>query len=115
MTCWLIWRWRNEVVHHGSCSSVDDGVAEAMGIVRCMVLAKKFLGDLGSFPRHCQLNQIVESSVEVFVDGAFSPDSSVVSCGGVIHDLEGNVLEAFMYSVYGYSNVKAELWVAYGG
>ena len=27
----------------------------------------------------------------------------------------GDVLEAFMYSVYGYSSIEAELWVAYGG
>ena len=44
VACWLIWRRRNEVVHHGSCSSVDDGVAEAISIVRCMARAKKVLG-----------------------------------------------------------------------
>ena len=50
--CWLIWKRMNEVVHHGSCSSVDEGVEEAMGIVRCMVRAKKFIGGHGSFLKH---------------------------------------------------------------
>ena len=54
--CWLIWRRRNGVVHHESCSSVDDGVTEATGIVRCMLREKKFLGDHGSFLRHGQLS-----------------------------------------------------------
>ena len=107
--CWLIWRQRNEVVHHDSCSSVDEGVAEAMGIVRCMVRAKKFIGGYGSFLRNGRLSQVVESGVKVFVDGAFSLGSLVVGCGGLVRDLQGNVLEAFMYSVYGSSSVEAEL------
>ena len=48
--------------------------------------------------------------MKVFVNDVLSLDSSVVGCGGVIHDLEMNVLEVFMYSFYGYSNVKTELW-----
>ena len=107
--CWLIWRRRNKIVHHGSCSSVDEGVAEAMGIMRCMVRAKKFIGGHGSFLRNGQLSQVVESGVKVFVDGAFSLGSSVVGCRGVVRDLEENVLEAFMYSFYGFSSVEAEL------
>ena len=47
--------------------------------------------------------------MKVFVDGAFYLGSSIVGCGGVVCDLEGNVLEAFMYSVYGSSSVEAEL------
>ena len=39
----------------------------------------------------------------------FSLGSSVVGCGGVVRDLEGNVLEAFMYSVYRFSSVEARL------
>ena len=35
--------------------------------------------------------------MKVFVDGEFSFDSSIVGCGGVFRDLEGNVLEAFNY------------------
>ena len=97
-------------VVHGSYSSVDEGVAEAMGVVRCMVQAKKFIGGHGSFLMHGRLSQVVESGVKVFFDGAFSLGSSVVGCGGVVHDLEGNGLEAFMYSVYGSSSVEAELW-----
>ena len=80
-----------------------------LNIVRCMVRAKKFLGGYGSFLRHGQLSQVVESGVKVFVDGAFSLGSSVVGCGGVVHDLEGNVLEDFMYSVYGSSSVETGL------
>ena len=60
VACWLIWRRRNEVVQHGSCSSVDDGVAEAIGIVRCMARAKKFLGGYGSFVRHGRSKQVVD-------------------------------------------------------
>ena len=105
----MIWRRRNEVVHHGSCSSVDEGVTEAMSIVRCMVRAKKFIDGHESFLMNGRLSQVVESGVKVLVDGAFSLGSSVVGCGGVVHDLEGNVLEAFMYSVYGSSSVEAEL------
>ena len=80
-----------------------------LNIVRCMVRAKKFIGGHGSFLRNGQLSQVVESGVKVFVDGAFSLGSSIVGCGGVVRDLEGNVLEAFMYSVYGSSSVEAEL------
>ena len=72
-----------------------------LNIVRCMVRAKKFLGGYGSFLRHGQLSQVVESNVKVFVDGAFSLSSSVVGCRDVIRDLKGNVLEVFMYSIYG--------------
>ena len=109
VACWFIWRWRKKIVHYGSCSSVYEGVTWAMSIVRCMMRAKKFLGGHGSFLRNGQLSQVVESGVKVFVDGAFSRGSSVVGSGGVIHDLEGNVLEAFMYSIYGSSSVEAEL------
>ena len=59
VTCWIIWR-RNEIVHHVSCSSVDDGVAEAIGIVRCIARAKKFMGSYGSFVRHGQSKQVVD-------------------------------------------------------
>ena len=52
VACKLIWRWRNGVVHHGSCSSVDYGMVEAIGIVRCMVRANKFLGGHGRFLRY---------------------------------------------------------------
>ena len=54
--CWLIWRRRNEIVHHGSCCSVDEGVAEAMGIISCMVRAKKFIGGHGSFLKNGRLS-----------------------------------------------------------
>ena len=47
--------------------------------------------------------------MKVFVDGVFSLSSLVVGCGGVVRDLEENVLEAFMYSFYGFSSVEAEL------
>ena len=60
--CWLIWRRINEVVHHGSCSSVDEGMAEAMCIVRCMVRAKKFIDGHESFLMNGRLSQVVESS-----------------------------------------------------
>ena len=53
---WLIWRERNEVVHNGYSSSVDEGVVEAMGIVRCMVRAKKFIGGHGSVLMNGRLN-----------------------------------------------------------
>ena len=89
---------------------VDEGVEEAMSIVRCMVRAKKFRGGHGSFLGNGQLSQVVETSVKVFVDGAFSLGSSVVGCGGVVCDSEGNVLETFMYSVYGSSNIETKLW-----
>ena len=105
----MIWKRRNEVVHHGSCSSVDEGVAEAMGTVRCMVRAKKFICGHGSFLMNGRLSQVVESGVKVFIDGVFSLGSSVVGCGGLVRDLQGNVLEAFMYSFYGFSSVEAEL------
>ena len=84
-------------------------MVEAIGNVCCMVPAKKFLGGYGRFIMHGQLRQVVESDVKVFVDDVFSLDSSLVGCGEVICDLEGNVLEAFMYSIYGSSRVEAEL------
>ena len=104
----MIWRRRNEVVHHGSCSSVDEGVAEAMSIVGCMVQAKKLIGGHGSFLRSGWLSQVVESCVKVFVDGVFSLGLSVVGCGGVSRNSDGNVLEVFMYLVYGSSSVAGE-------
>ena len=47
--------------------------------------------------------------MNVFVDCSFSLGSSVVGYGGVVRDLERNVLEVFMYSVYGSSSVETEL------
>ena len=48
--------------------------------------------------------------MKVFFDGEFPLGSSVVGCGGVIRDLKENVLEAFMYSVYGSLSVETKLW-----
>ena len=68
-----------------------------MGIVRCMVKAEKFIGGHGSFLMNGRLSQVVESRVKVFVDSAFSLGSSVVGCGGVVRDLERNVLEVIQF------------------
>ena len=39
---------RNEVIHHGSCPSFDEGVAEVKGIVHCILRAKEKLTGAGS-------------------------------------------------------------------
>ena len=46
VSCWLIWRRRNEVTHNNECSSVYEAIAEIKGIIRCMHRAKSVLPNL---------------------------------------------------------------------
>ena len=111
VACWLIWRRRNEFVHHGGCPSIWDAEAEIRGIVRCMDRAKSLLVDPVSLrSRGVGVSMVGDDGVMVFVDGAFWPGANVVGCGGVIKDSKGQVLEIFMSVVHGSSSIEAELW-----
>ena len=46
VSCWLIWRRRNEVTHNNECSSVYEAIAEIKGIIRCMHRANSVLPNL---------------------------------------------------------------------
>ena len=107
----MIWRRRNEIIHHGTCPSFNDGVAEIRGIVNCMLRAKYSLHGPGHVANGFgRTLSNVEEGVQVFVDGAYSFGSSIVGCGGVICRAGGGVLEAFMCTVAGHSSIEAELW-----
>lgn len=45
VTCWILWRRRNERVHSSSCPSTPEGVAEIKGILNCMSKAREFSRD----------------------------------------------------------------------
>lgn len=111
VTCWLIWRRRNEFVHQDVSPSIWEGIAEIKGIMRCMMRARPVLGK----PQRvvsCQTEAVVAdaSRGDVHVDGSFCPRTQAAGCGGLLHSRVGEILEAFVCSVPGASSFAAEVW-----
>ena len=111
VSCWLIWRRRNELVHHNTCPCPQEGVAEIRGIVNCMKQAKVLLnGPNKVLPDRSKLPSVNETCIRIYVDGAYCHGSAIVGCGGILQSGERDLIEGFTYSCQGDASVVAELW-----
>ena len=111
VTCWLLWRRRNELVHNNACPSMHEAIAEVKGIMRCMAKAKRVLKNTGGLNSHDRGTIAMENEVlRVLVDGAFSSTSDIVGCGGIIRLRNGEIKGGFVCTMKGSNSLVAELW-----
>lgn len=115
IACLILWRRRNERVHHGSTSSIRKGLVEILGIARCMKLSPFLLKrhQFSFSKKNYEVNEVggQEESWNIMkVNGAFSLASRDAGCGGALLNKEGNVIEAFSCNINCSSSFEAELW-----
>ena len=111
ITCWILWRRRNEVVHQNVSSSVHEALAEIKGIVHCMSFSKMLQNPFSNtvlFQGRNYQDQSIQT--KVYVDGAFSHCDNIAGCGGIMCNRQGELFQSFACSIQGRSSINAELW-----
>ena len=114
ITCWLLWKRRNERVHDGNTFTVAEALAEIYGVARCMLKSAQWKREptIITWSNSYSEGSIIETNqfLEVYVDGAYSMSLGLSGCGGVFLDRSGGILEAFTCRVNAKNSLEAELW-----
>ncbi|XP_028757801.1 uncharacterized protein LOC114716907 [Neltuma alba] len=114
VTCWLIWKRRNEKMFEDQTSSVREIHDKAKVILISFNSTKNRLQhvNIRGAQTHSERNSCsrIENGVIVRVDGAFSHNSGSIGCGGTIITPEGTLLESFMLRLPDGDALFAKLW-----
>ncbi|KAF7838891.1 ribonuclease H [Senna tora] len=123
ITCWSLWRWRNEHVFGLNDGAHTDIFFTIIQRVRnCRSDFGSLLSNAKKKPdrvvKHIRWLPPEAGWVKVNVDGACSSkgrDHGHAACGGVVRDENGNYMVGFLKNLGSCSPIQAELWGVHSG
>ncbi|KAF7820682.1 putative ribonuclease H protein At1g65750 family [Senna tora] len=121
ITCWSIWRWRNEHIFGNGGENTTDPFFVIIHRIRSC--SEDFSSSVVSVSRKPTRREEVikwcppnEEWVKVNIDGASSRDGERrAACGGIVRDQDGNFIVGFMRNLGSCTSIQAELWGVYSG
>ncbi|XP_061368484.1 uncharacterized protein LOC133311446 [Gastrolobium bilobum] len=119
VTCWLLWRWRNLLVHDDTFSWPEDPMSKILIFLKDMKKScssepfsqaqKEPISFIG-----CG-NSMQKEAVKILVDGVVSLNTKTGACGGFLCNSKGEWISGFSLNIGICTSLEAELWGIWQG